>query len=176
MIDKLFENTGIKPLEISYLICENPVLMEGNISVVHYIHRKFKLEDAVIIHKWDLIEDCRKNRVYIIALVSFGIGITAVLLGVIASMLPIFWLFIAVWTITGIAIPLYNTPVTVMLQEKVKEDFRGRVFGVLNMISSSVMSMGMCWCLPIFRSCLHSIAAYWERSFNHNSELCLPCK
>lgn len=79
--------------------------MEANISVVHYIHRKFKLEDAVIIHEWGLIEDCRKNRVYIIALASFGIGITAVLLGVIASMLlPIFWLFIAVWTITGIAI------------------------------------------------------------------------
>lgn len=49
MVDKLFETTGIKPSEITYLVCGNPVLMEGNISVVHYIHKKFKLEDAVII-------------------------------------------------------------------------------------------------------------------------------
>lgn len=84
-----------------------------------------------------------KNRIYTIALSSFVIGITAVILGIIPRTLPVFWLLIAVWTITGIAIPLYNTPVTVMLQEKVEGDFHGRVFGILNMISSSVMPLGM---------------------------------
>lgn len=49
MIDKLFSTTGIKPTEIKYFVCGNPALMGGNVSVVHYIHKKFKLEKAVIL-------------------------------------------------------------------------------------------------------------------------------
>jgi DHA3 family macrolide efflux protein-like MFS transporter len=43
----------------------------------------------------------------------------------------------------GIAMPMFNTPSTVLLQEKVEADFLGRVFGVLVMISSSMMPLGM---------------------------------
>ncbi len=39
--------------------------------------------------------------------------------------------------------PLFNTPATVLLQEKVDEDFLGRVFGVMGMISSIMMPLGM---------------------------------
>ena len=39
--------------------------------------------------------------------------------------------------------PLFNTPSTVLLQEKVEGDFLGRVFGVLGMISSVMMPIGM---------------------------------
>jgi len=38
---------------------------------------------------------------------------------------------------------MMNTPSTVLLQQKVEEEFLGRVFGVLSMISSSMMPLGM---------------------------------
>jgi DHA3 family macrolide efflux protein-like MFS transporter len=43
----------------------------------------------------------------------------------------------------GFVIPAFNTPSTVLLQQKVEEDFLGRVFGVLGMISSVMMPLGM---------------------------------
>jgi len=39
--------------------------------------------------------------------------------------------------------PLFNTPATVLLQEKVEEDYLGRVFGIMGMISTSMMPLGM---------------------------------
>lgn len=39
--------------------------------------------------------------------------------------------------------PIFNTPVTVLLQEKIEEDYLGRVFGVMGMISTSMMPIGM---------------------------------
>jgi len=46
-------------------------------------------------------------------------------------------------TVTGIAMPIFNTPATVLLQEKVNSDYMGRVFGILSMISTSMMPLGM---------------------------------
>lgn len=39
--------------------------------------------------------------------------------------------------------PIFHTPATVLLQEKVEADFLGRIFGILTMISSAVMPLGM---------------------------------
>ena len=39
--------------------------------------------------------------------------------------------------------PMFNTPSTVLLQEKVEGEFLGRVFSVLSMISSIMMPLGM---------------------------------
>lgn len=39
--------------------------------------------------------------------------------------------------------PVLNTPATVLLQEKVEEEYLGRVFGVMGMISTSMMPLGM---------------------------------
>ncbi|WP_368490590.1 MFS transporter [Clostridium sp. BJN0013] len=80
-----------------------------------------------------------KNRIYTMALSSFLIGICTFLLGV----TPNFILYLFFMGLVGIAIPLFNTPSMVLLQEKVQEDFLGRVFGVLTMISSSMMPLGM---------------------------------
>jgi DHA3 family macrolide efflux protein-like MFS transporter len=79
------------------------------------------------------------NRVYTMALASFIIGICTVALGA----APIFWIYMFIMGIVGIAIPLFNTPSMVLLQEKVEADFLGRIFGVLSMISSSMMPLGM---------------------------------
>ena len=39
--------------------------------------------------------------------------------------------------------PIFSTPGTVLLQEKVEEEYLGRVFGVMGMISTSMMPLGM---------------------------------
>lgn len=79
------------------------------------------------------------NKIYTMTLSSFTIGICTVALGIV----PNFWLYLLFMVITGISIPLFNTPSTVLLQEKVEPNFLGRVFGVLGMISSSMMPIGM---------------------------------
>jgi DHA3 family macrolide efflux protein-like MFS transporter len=54
-----------------------------------------------------------------------------------------FWIYLAFMALFGVAMPILNTPTTVLLQEKVEEDYLGRVFGVMGMISTSMMPIGM---------------------------------
>jgi len=80
-----------------------------------------------------------RNRVHTMTLSSVVIGAGTFGLGLI----PNFWIYLAVMGLVGVAMPMFNTPSTVMLQEKVEPDYLGRVFGVLGMISSSMMPLGM---------------------------------
>ena len=41
----------------------------------------------------------------------------------------IFWIYLAFMGLAGIAMPIFNTPFTVLLQEKVEADYLGRIFG-----------------------------------------------
>ncbi|MNI69188.1 hypothetical protein D3C73_1249230 [compost metagenome] len=43
----------------------------------------------------------------------------------------------------GVAMPLFNTPTMVLVQERVEESYLGRIFGVFGMISTSMMPLGM---------------------------------
>jgi DHA3 family macrolide efflux protein-like MFS transporter len=43
----------------------------------------------------------------------------------------------------GVAMPIFNTPTTVLIQEKVDENYLGRIFGVFGMISTSMMPIGI---------------------------------
>lgn len=79
------------------------------------------------------------NRTYTMALSSFFVGICTVLLGIV----PMFWVYIAIMGLFGLVMPMFNTPSTVLLQEKVDGNYLGRVFGVFGMISSSMMPLGM---------------------------------
>jgi len=45
--------------------------------------------------------------------------------------------------IIGLSLPYYNSPAYVMIQEKVDNEYLGRVFSVMGMISSSMMPIGM---------------------------------
>jgi len=54
MIDKLLQTTKIKPAEIKYLVCGNPVLMGDKYSIIHYIHKKFNMEKATILSIFQL--------------------------------------------------------------------------------------------------------------------------
>ncbi len=80
-----------------------------------------------------------KNRVHTMTLAALLFGISTIALGIV----PFFWIYLLFMSIAGVAIPLFNIPSTVLLQEKVEENFLGRVFGVLAMISSSMMPLGM---------------------------------
>ena len=80
-----------------------------------------------------------KNKIHTMTLATLIMGACTVALGLV----PVFWIYLIVMGIVGIAMPIFNTPSTVLLQEKVEGDYLGRVFGVLGMISSSMMPLGM---------------------------------
>ena len=64
---------------------------------------------------------------------NFTIGILTVALGLV----PFFWVYLAFMLLCGVSFPVFNAPSTVILQQRVEDDFRGRVFGLLGMLSGS---------------------------------------
>jgi DHA3 family macrolide efflux protein-like MFS transporter len=80
-----------------------------------------------------------KNKARSLALSSLIMGAFTFALGV----TPLFWLYLIFTGILGVGLPIFNTPATVLLQQKVSEDFLGRVFGVMSMISSMMLPLGM---------------------------------
>lgn len=90
---------------------------------------------GIILASWEGF----KNRIYTMTVSSVIIGACTFALGV----TPNFWLYLVFLGIIGVSLPFFNTPSTVLLQEKVEGDFLGRVYGVFGMISSSMMPLGM---------------------------------
>lgn len=86
-----------------------------------------------------------RNRVHTMALSTVVIGAFTVALGV----TPHFWLYLLFMGLVGVALSMYNTPSMVLLQEKVEADYLGRIFGVMSMIQSSMMPIGMLLFGPI---------------------------
>lgn len=80
-----------------------------------------------------------KNRIHSLALSTLLVGISTLALG----LTQVFWIYLFFMGLAGIVMPIFNTPFTVLLQEKVEADFLGRIFGVLSMISSTMMPLGM---------------------------------
>lgn len=79
------------------------------------------------------------NKIKTLGFASVIMGICTLALGIV----PNFWIYFAFMALFGVAMPIFNTPATVLLQEKVEEDYLGRVFGVMGMISTSMMPLGM---------------------------------
>jgi DHA3 family macrolide efflux protein-like MFS transporter len=80
-----------------------------------------------------------KNRIYTMALSCALCGIEAIGLGA----APGFVLYLVIMGIMGLTMPLYNTPIMVLLQTKVEPAYMGRVLAVFNMVSSIMMPAGM---------------------------------
>lgn len=80
-----------------------------------------------------------QNRIKTLGLASVIMGVCTLALGLV----PIFWLYLGFMGLFGVAMPIFNTSATVLLQEKVEEEYLGRVFGVMGMISTSMMPLGM---------------------------------
>jgi DHA3 family macrolide efflux protein-like MFS transporter len=79
------------------------------------------------------------NRLHTIAVSSLVTAVCTFALGWPMS----FALYSALMGILGLAMMAFQTPFTVLLQEKVDGDYMGRVFGVLGMLSSSLMPLAM---------------------------------
>ncbi|WP_313894649.1 MFS transporter [Psychrobacillus sp.] len=79
------------------------------------------------------------NKVHTMAIASIVMGICTMALGAI----PIFWAYLLFMAIFGMAMPVFNTPTTVLIQERVDSDYLGRIFGVFGMIATSMMPIGM---------------------------------
>jgi len=80
-----------------------------------------------------------QNKIKTMALASVIMGICTLALGIV----PLFWIYLAFMGLFGVAMPIFGTPGTVLIQEKVEEAYLGRVFGVMGMISTSMMPLGM---------------------------------
>ncbi|MFC4775812.1 MFS transporter [Paenibacillus sp. GCM10023252] len=80
-----------------------------------------------------------RNKIYTMTIATLMMGLCTIALGIV----PVFWIYLAVMAVFGVAIPIFSTPSTVLLQEKVDENYMGRIFGVFGMISTSMMPLGM---------------------------------
>jgi DHA3 family macrolide efflux protein-like MFS transporter len=80
-----------------------------------------------------------KNRVYTMTLsfLLYGIGVLG--LGLARN----FWIYLGIMALIGISMPIFNTPVMVLLQTTVDPAYMGRVFSVIGMVSTSMMPVGM---------------------------------
>jgi MFS transporter, DHA3 family, macrolide efflux protein len=79
------------------------------------------------------------NKIRTMTLASLIMGVCTFALGIV----PVFWIYLIFMALFGVAMPIFNTPTTVLLQEKIEENYLGRVFGVMGMISTSMMPIGM---------------------------------
>lgn len=79
------------------------------------------------------------NRIYTIAAACIAFGVLTVALG----LSSIFWIYLIIMFMEGIGMPFFNTPATVLLQEKVDPDMQGRVFGMVQIVGSIALPAGM---------------------------------
>jgi MFS transporter, DHA3 family, macrolide efflux protein len=79
------------------------------------------------------------NKIHTMTFASLLMGVCTFALGIV----PVFWVYLLFMAIFGISMPIFNTPTTVLIQEKVDESYLGRIFGVFSMISTSMMPIGM---------------------------------
>lgn len=86
-----------------------------------------------------------RNRMRTMVLSTLVMGACTVLLG----LAPPFWLYLAILGLFGISMPFFNTPSAVILQEHVEPEYLGRVFGILTMISTSLMPVAMLFFGPL---------------------------
>jgi DHA3 family macrolide efflux protein-like MFS transporter len=86
-----------------------------------------------------------KNKNYTMTFSNFIIAVFTTAIGI----TPIFWLYMVFIGFIGFSMPIFNTPFNVLLQEKVEENYMGRVFSVFGMIQRITMPLGMLFFGPL---------------------------
>ncbi len=79
------------------------------------------------------------NRLKTLALGGVGFGVTTVGIGLTGS----FWIYLVIIFIAGVAMPFNNSPLMVLLQEKVEPEKQGRVFSLVQIVNVLVMQIGL---------------------------------
>ena len=90
---------------------------------------------GLIMVAWDGL----RNKVHTMVLANLAVAVGVVLLGVVTN----FWLYLFMMAFIGLAVPVFNTVSTVILQHRVSGEYLGRVFGIFGMIASISMPVGM---------------------------------
>lgn len=80
-----------------------------------------------------------RNKIHTMALSTFITGLSTVVIGI----KPAFLLYVLMIVVSGITMPFFGTPATVLIQKKVDPSYLGRVYSVYGMIHSSTMPLGM---------------------------------
>ena len=78
----------------------------------------------------------------------FGIPFSIALIGIptlLSGLLPPsgFWFFVAYCFAMGFSAPIYQAPVTALLQERIKPDYLGRAFGLFGSVASFALPIGL---------------------------------
>lgn len=105
------------------------------LSVIEILFSGGMLAGGLVVAAWGGF----RNRMRSMIAASATMALCTVAL----ALAPWFWLYLAIMGLFGLAIPLFNSPSTVMLQEHIEEAYLGRVFSILTMIGTSVMPLGM---------------------------------
>lgn len=79
------------------------------------------------------------NRIVTVAAAMAWMALCTIGLGVV----PNFIVYLVFMGLFGLAMPFMNSPMTVLYQEKVDPNYLGRVFGIVGMINTSMMPVGM---------------------------------
>lgn len=93
------------------------------------------LMGGILIGKWGGF----KNKLH--TMVSSNIIIVLAIIGL--GLTKTFWIYSVMMGLIGIALPLYNVPSNVIIQQNVDKNYLGRVFGVFSMITSVSMPLGI---------------------------------
>ena len=80
-----------------------------------------------------------KNRILTMTFGLILFGLTVIGLGLASD----FWVYLGIFVLTGMVMPFFNTPVMVILQTKVEQDYMGRILSVFTMVSTSIMPLAM---------------------------------
>ncbi|NLD60028.1 MAG: MFS transporter [Clostridiales bacterium] len=76
-----------------------------------------------------------KNRLMTLAFGCALTGVAAALMG----LAPAFWLYLAFMVLSGVSMPCFQAPVMSLMQEKIAAEVMGRVFGLMQIASTSIM-------------------------------------
>jgi len=106
-----------------------------HLSVMEVVFSVGMLAGGIVISLWKGL----KNKVYMMIIAGVVQGVCSLLLGI---KVPFTW-YCVFMGLFGAVMPFLNTPAMTLLQEKVETQYMGRVFGVMTMISTSMMPLGM---------------------------------
>lgn len=90
---------------------------------------------GVIIALWGGFND--RLRTTAVSCIAYGTFV--IMLGI----MPSFWLYLAFNFLIGITLPYFNTPITVLLQERIEPSMHGRVFSLIQAVYSFSLPLGM---------------------------------
>lgn len=82
-------------------------------------------------------------RIRRLVLVVVSIAVVFGLINIGLGLSPNIWIFVSFMLLCGLAIPIMQTPLTTLFQIKADPDYLGRVFGLVGVVMSVAMPLGM---------------------------------